>query len=316
MLGGHILGRWTQQNESGGEYQLQAYFDYTQRDDVFLREDISTFDVDFQHSLGGMEGHELIWGGGYRLVSDDLENNFLISLDPEDRTTHLFSAFFQDKITLIPESLYFTVGSKFEHNDHTGFEYQPSARLAWNIDENKFFWASASRALRTPNHSSDDIKFALAATPSPLGTGFISLVGDRGAESEELIAYEAGFRIRPAQNLSFDLAAFYNEYDSLFANAVGTPFIDSGFGLPAHPVFPAGPGNAGEGETIGIELATNYIATEDWDLTASYSYLEVSLNGGSSLVTSEGKSPQHQFNVQSHYALTDDLGVGCLTVLC
>ena len=41
----------------------------------------------------------------------------------------------QDAITIVEDRLKLTVGTKVEHNDYTGFEFQPSARLAWKTSD-------------------------------------------------------------------------------------------------------------------------------------------------------------------------------------
>ncbi|WP_054761315.1 hypothetical protein [Methylomonas koyamae] len=50
-------------------------------------------------------------------------------------------ALFGDDVRLI-------YGGKLEHNDFTGFELQPTARLLWNLDPQHSLWAAVSRAVR------------------------------------------------------------------------------------------------------------------------------------------------------------------------
>src|SRR6266516_5012056 len=60
------------------------------------------------------------------------DGGFAVSFPPSPhRHPQLFSAFVQDQITLVEDTLSLTLGSKFEHNDHTGFEVQPTARFLW-----------------------------------------------------------------------------------------------------------------------------------------------------------------------------------------
>ncbi len=53
---------------------------------------------------------------------------------PAERRDNLVSAFVQDDIRLT-NSLSLILGSKFEHNSYTGFEYEPSAQLVWNLND-------------------------------------------------------------------------------------------------------------------------------------------------------------------------------------
>jgi len=41
----------------------------------------------------------------------------------------LYSGFLQDEI-MLARRVYLTIGSKLEHNGYTGFEFEPSARVA------------------------------------------------------------------------------------------------------------------------------------------------------------------------------------------
>ena len=62
----------------------------------------------------------------------------------------MFSAFLQDTLTLIPDRVKLTLGSKLEYNSLTQFELEPSARLIYTADERNLFWGAILRAVRTP----------------------------------------------------------------------------------------------------------------------------------------------------------------------
>ena len=123
--------------------------------------------------------------------------------------------------------LHLTLGSKLEHNDITGFEWEPSGRLAWTPTEKQTVWAAVSRAVRTPSDLEQDIlenrsaSTAAAESPPPV---LVSVFGNPNLESEVLTAYELGYRVKPIERLSFDVAAFYNVYDQLISTVQGDPF--------------------------------------------------------------------------------------------
>src|SRR5207249_3093898 len=114
-------------------------------------EDLNTYDVDLQHRLAVGSRQVVIWGGGYRVMADRVENSPALAFLPPKRNLQLFSGFLQDEISLVPERLELTIGSKLEHNDYSGFEIEPSARLAWTPDERQTLWAAFSRAVRSPS---------------------------------------------------------------------------------------------------------------------------------------------------------------------
>jgi outer membrane receptor protein involved in Fe transport len=128
--GGNVLGRW-KHSSAGSETALQLYYDRTFRRDALMGEVLNTFDLDFQHRRALGSRHDLLWGCGYRLGRDELQNSFSLSFDPRHRQDHLLSAFLEDDIELLEDRLRLTLGSKFEHNSFTGYEVQPNLRLIW-----------------------------------------------------------------------------------------------------------------------------------------------------------------------------------------
>jgi iron complex outermembrane recepter protein len=160
--------------------------------------------------------------------------------------------------------------------------------------------------VRTPSRAEDDIR--LNQGPGPAPGSLVSAFGDRSFDSEELLAYELGYRVRPHEVLSLDLATFYNQYDYLRTLTVGNPFPENS-PAPPHLTVPLNIGNELEGETYGAELAANWQTLDWWRLTATYSFLQIHLHPTStppdttSERTTEGSSPHHQFSVRSRMDL-------------
>jgi iron complex outermembrane receptor protein len=130
LSGGNVLSRWTHIFSGRSDTTLQFYFDRYTRSGPEVREARHTFDLDFQHHLVLGTRQDLIWGAGYRRSSDQTEGTIDEAFLPPDLTFQLFSSFVQDEITLKPNRLILTMGTKLEHNDFSGFEIQPSARVA------------------------------------------------------------------------------------------------------------------------------------------------------------------------------------------
>lgn len=63
-------------------------------------------------------------------------------MDPPSSTDNLVSAFIQDQIALAAP-VHLTLGTKLEYNDFSGFEYQPSVRLAWQLSPRQVLWTAA-----------------------------------------------------------------------------------------------------------------------------------------------------------------------------
>ncbi len=227
--GGNVLGRWQHTFSTQSDLSLQLFYDYYRRNEVWMAEGRDTFDLDFQHRLGLFDNHELIWGLGYQLTADRLETSNIFSISPTHRKNQLFSAFVQDEMELIEQTLWLTVGNKFEHNDFTGFEGQPTARLMWAPGLNHRLWAGVSRAVRTPSRSEANMRLTTAVV-SPSSPFFIpvevALQGNRSLRSEDVIAYEVGYRTTMIKSVSVDVTAFYNDYANLRDASQGTVYFD------------------------------------------------------------------------------------------
>lgn len=311
--GGSILGRWTRQLDAGGELSLQLYYDRSDRNEQTLEETRQTGDLDLQHRFPLSEKQELVWGAGYRLLRDDFGNSLPFGLLPDSRTRHLYSAFLQDDITLQADRWRLIVGSKFEHNDFTGFELQPNLRLVFTPDDDTTVWGAVSRAVRTPSRVDNDTRINFAAwqdwSSFPPTLFVMGRQGSDAVESEELTAYELGLRMQPAERLSLDLALFLNDYSDLVTTETGTPFFETS-PAPAHMFIPLVNVNNGKGQTYGGELLLAWDALDIWRLTASYSYLQMHLEepaAGGLTEDLEGSSPQHQAKLRSQLDLPQDL---------
>ncbi|MDB6025205.1 MAG: ligand-gated TonB-dependent outer rane channel [Verrucomicrobiales bacterium] len=294
--GGNVLSRWTHTWSEEAQSQLQCYVDRIDRD-TLTDDKRTTGDLDFQHRFAAGERQQFIVGAGYRVSSDDTEPGNIVNFTPVSRTTQLFSTFAQDEIKLVPEQLSFTLGTKLEHNDFTGFELQPSARLAWTPNARNILWTSVSRATRTPSRLDNDVNTRAATVPGPVA---IRAAGNPDMDSEELIAYELGYRTELHQRVTLDTAVFYNDYDKLSSQEFGA--FNPATTPPTQTLFT---GNGLRGETYGVELSLRWKPTAWWTLRPSYTFLEMQLHtkpGSTDSTTeklTEGRSPHHQASVLS-----------------
>jgi iron complex outermembrane receptor protein len=282
LMGGNLLGRWTQKL-SQGDIKLQMYYDGSRRDiPNSFTETRHTYDFDFQFHIPVGAQQDVTFGLGYRMTADHIRNSPAIQFLPERRVQNLFSAFIQDEIQLIPEKLWLTLGSKFEHNDFTGFEVQPSARLLWVIDERQSAWAAVSRAVRTPTRLETDLS---------IFAGPVTLANNPDFVSEDVIAYEAGYRVQAFDWLSLDVATFYNDYRHLRS-------------IESINLLNYKQDNKVKGQTYGVEIGSTIKIADWWKLYATQSLLMVQLQteAGStdtSTVRTSGNDPQFQAMLRS-----------------
>lgn len=305
--GANLLGRWTRSLSGDSDLQLQAYYDYTRQSATeFYAFDIHQLDADFQHRFPLGASHEVVWGASYRHVADDVEGSPGLRFEPAAKQTDLFGAFIQDSITLVPDRLTAVLGTKIEHNDYSGWEIQPGARLSWIPGENQTVWASVARAVRTPSRGEVDAVKPLKVIP-PAASGqppsVLTLLGSDHLQAEELLALELGHRFLPIPQLSIDLAVFYNLYDHLITVSPSAPDFST---LPDAVRIPLPTSNDQSGHAYGAEAAVGIQCTEWWRIRTGYSWLRVDLTRPAG-PDPEGTSPQHQAFLVSQMELPHDL---------
>jgi iron complex outermembrane receptor protein len=286
--GQNALLRWKHDLSDESDFVIQSYYDRTKRRTFSYNEQRETVDIDFQHRFPLGCRHNMIWGAAYQTSRDEIDSfGPELTFTPGIRTLDVISAFLQDEIEVIDDQLFFTVGSKFESNDFTGFEYQPSARVVWLPNEREAYWGAISKAVRRPTRVDDDISIlVLDRLFSPAGMHTM-LTGNRGFVSEDLMAYELGYRSQPTEWFSWDIAVFYNDYNNL-ETAVLTGFPPTMLMLD----------NQQDGQSYGLELAANYRINECWRLYGNYSFQNVNIEVppvlGSPPPRDEGTVPKHQ----------------------
>lgn len=308
--GGNILGRWTHSFSASSEMSLQMYYDKTdfsvpQPGTVFngiplapagiFKDALDTYDVDFQHHFILNDLNKIVWGLGYRSTHDVVSASPSLTFAPAHLDQELYNGFIQDEIKL-HDKLSLTLGTKLEHNDYTGWESEPSARLQWKVSQNQLLWAAVSRAVRMPSRIDRDVRF-LTTLPAPQNL----LIGNDDFKSENVVAYELGYRAQLGPKINTSVTAFYNEYDDIRSIKPSTN--------PASLFVTA---NDLEGNTYGIEFSSSYQALSWWRLNLGYRYLEENLNvkpgqfdlNNGALETAD---PRHQVSLKSSMNLSNNV---------
>jgi iron complex outermembrane recepter protein len=303
--GGNVLARYRHRRSASSDIQLRVYYDRTHRDDPSFVDDLHTIDGELQQRFG-FGRHEVTWGINERFVINRNRGKVIWNLDPATSRDNLLSGFVQDQIA-IRQDLRITVGTKLERNGFSGFEVQPSGRVAWDMSPQRMVWGAASRAVRVPTRFERDI--AIDVT-NPAGNPVVRLLGNDEFESEELLAYEIGHRWQMPRSIVIDLAAFHNRYDGLASLELEPPFVDSALGRTVRPLRNR---NLSDGRAQGGEVLATISPYARWRVTATYAYLDLRIdaqgqdqNRGRFL---DGATPRHQFSVRSFLDLPANVQV-------
>jgi iron complex outermembrane receptor protein len=130
----------------------------------------------------------------------------------------------------------------------------------------------------------------------------ITVEGDSLFQSEDLMAYEVGYRFQPARRLSFDLATFHHDYSGVRGVVNDTPAL---YLTPTpHLRVPTRLRNVIDAEFNGVELAADWLPSPSLRLRAAYSYWDVAVmpDPGVAQVESStlaGSNPGHQASLHA-----------------
>lgn len=309
LSGSNCLARFTRTFSKESSVQLQMYTDRTYRKDGLHQETRNTIDLDLQHSFQLGSKQNYVWGLGYRLTKDNLTGNDYIYFSLESQKETLYSAFLQDEMTIVPDRLRVTLGSKVEYNWYTGTEWQPNVRLLWQPSENQTVWAAVSRAARTPSRIERDGSMNQGVgyvTDDGLPVVYVT-TNNPGMKSEILTATELGYRIQPSNRFNIDTTAFYNNYDDFRSYDAGISYIVAS-PVP-HIVQPLLIENNMNARTYGLEMSLNYRPTDNWRLTAGFTGLRMSMTPDAGhtdpvQATYPGDTPHSQISLRSYMDLS------------
>lgn len=324
--GGSLQVSWDRLVDLKTDLSLSASYEHFERVIVNnLPQSQDTFDLtaDVVHVTDG--GIALQAGLGFRRDETDIQPSQvgftgLEVLPPIVRKDNRFSGYLQAEVPLFDNKVLLTAGSKFEDNEFSGFEVQPTARALFAPTEDQTFWASFSRAVRTPaRFDFDPVTQSGLIAPgqppvfAPLLTS-VRLVGAPSPEfldAENLDSYELGYRTEFAGGISLDIAAYYNKYSDLINRQVDPTFIEFDGGIPIL-VVPVSSRNNARATKKGVEAYLDWPVTDSWDVSLTYSYIDSNFELDPTVVTfdqlnREGLSPEHQAGLRSHVKLTDSI---------
>ncbi len=328
VAGGNFLGRWQHETENGSEVSLQFYVDHSQMEKEIFTDKITTFDIEFNNHLPWqldipfLREQEISWGIGYRHYTDHTDGSFRRSYTPEDLNFEIASAYLQDEISLIPDILTVTLGTKLEYNTYTHFEPLPGIRLLWNISSRQSAWGAITRSSRIPaRRDRDEINMY------GWWGAWVTGSDNKDIGNENVLAYEMGYRLFPTSHFSIDTAGFYNDFSELMTITQGELPVCMPSGEPTGPGGTCGPGetlvaldhvertNSTEAKTYGLEVVIDWHPTKEFQLQATYSYLYVNITHVDQTRPDvfnmeafyEGLNPRHQCSLFSSVELYEDV---------
>lgn len=261
---GSLQGSWKHRGENGHDWQLSSAFTQTDWTLAMNKMERSQYSLDFQYSLPAFESHHLLAGLNYNTIIDNFDNTPTLGFEPAHFEQHNIGLFLQDKIDLLDDWA-LILGNRVEHFTFTGWESEPNLRLLWTPNKQHSLWTAVSRAVVLPNRAQHGIHLFKQIPGYPV---FGNAIANPDMRTENLLAFELGWRWQINHNLDVDSALFYNIYDRMQGTEfAGAPYLRDGVVVKDGIVA-----NFRQVKSYGLELSANYRVNQDWRLQASYSY--------------------------------------------
>jgi iron complex outermembrane receptor protein len=295
QTGGNLLANWDRKLSDTSSLQVKSYYSIDSRE-FLIKSVTQTADLEVQHNSVPLEHLSVTWGGNYRFTTSHFKGKPVgvpTSFDPNDEALHIVSAFGQLQYDLFDDKLALIVGTKLGYGSWDGFQYQPTGRFVVKPVEGHAFWGAVSRAVRTPTEAERDITLVLPGTPFPT-----AITGDRGTRSEDLTAFELGYRFYALEKVNADVTVFWNEYDNVSSFVMRVP--------PVPPPVGVYFDNTSRLSVQGVEVEVNVLPTEWWRVKMAYSYLHIDEFQKSTAISfgkQSQQNPHHQFNIESFFDL-------------
>ena len=262
-------GAWQRDSGSAGKTSVQLSIDGYGRDTPEIRESRSTWDLEVRHERMGAKTTTL-FGAGYRTTLQDTVAGHSVSVDPASERHSLLNVFWSSESIIAPNTR-LTLGAKLEHSEHSGWKLEPNIRILKSLTETNAVWAAVSHSVRNPREIDAHGYIEYSASPGPGGLPVLAtLNGTDAFRSEELTAYEAGWRSKIGPATTVDLSAYYNAYDRLRTFEPQAAYFDPN-PVP-HWVQPYVFGNLLHGYTTGAELVVRHQPRKDWGLMFGYTF--------------------------------------------
>ena len=204
-----------------------------------------------------------------------------------------YTGYIQDSISLTDEILV-SVGAKVEENELAGFGFQPGVRASWMANDQNIFWAGYAKTHRQPSlreRYTDLTPIWVASWDTDTNTTTWSSKTYEGGSSldrEEMDAYELGWRLRPSEDLLFELSTYY--YDTQNAVRAATSLTS----VNAY--------EAKDAEAYGGELSIDWRASDLWRLRGGYSLARGKVDG-----VRVYDFPENTASLSSHFKYSDEV---------
>lgn len=303
----HAVVRWTR-TQGSGAFQIQGYFDHSDRDEIIGAYRRQSADVDGQYHRTIARRHTVVAGGGYRHIVEEVEGRSGYIFAPGVARPVITNIFGQDAVSLAGGRAELIGGAKYERNTFAGSGFQPTFRAMWKPTSHQRVWSAVSRAIRIPSMVDRGIHVEYPPIVQPNGIVlFGGLTGNPEFSSEHLLNTEVGYRASIGARSTIDVVGFAGRYHDLQTFEPLDPvFVPTPDGAPQLRVLTRNE-NRMTADTRGVEVSGRLQVTRHWQVDGTFSSFHLTPHGNNSLdprtITYDGRAPRFQWRMHSAFPL-------------
>ncbi|MBU3825597.1 MAG: TonB-dependent receptor [Candidatus Oceanisphaera merdipullorum] len=208
-------------------------------------------------------------------------------------------AVFAEDEWLLTDSLFLTLGARYDRHDAFGGHVSPRSYLVWNTTDNWTLKGGVSRGYKTPglNDLHDGIN-------GVTGQGQTITIGNPDLQPETSTSTEVGAYYDNLNGFNANATLFHNDFSDKISTgeSIADPLCAGNInGLCGQKI------NVDKATTQGIELAAKFPLVEDWSLKTSYTFTDSEQKSGKQQGQPLTDTPKHMLNATLNWDVTEKL---------
>lgn len=208
-------------------------------------------------------------------------------------------AVFAEDEWLLTDSLFLTLGARYDRHDAFGGHVSPRSYLVWNTSDNWTLKGGVSRGYKTPglNDLHDGIN-------GVTGQGKTITIGNPDLQPETSTSTEVGAYYDNLNGFNANVTLFHNDFSDKIStgDSIADPLCaGNANGLCGQKI------NIDKATTQGVEVAAKFPIVEDWSLKTSYTFTDSEQKSGANQGEPLTDTPKHMLNATLNWEVTEQL---------
>lgn len=200
---------WDRKTGAKSGMQFRSSYSRTFLTVADMKNTSNSIDAEFIYSDEQFDDHFLTFGLGSKYFWNSFKQGENVQVTKDSTYRIDFSGFAKDRITIIDEKLFLTLGLKLDYSDDSDLAPQPTARLLYTEDDEEY-WLALSYANRKPSYWVREGNYRVRVKDKEYNVDF-----SENLENEKLTTMEAGYRKLFSETLKLDVSLYFNNYDQL-----------------------------------------------------------------------------------------------------